>query len=292
MTSPGQIAGTAKDEAATQASRVAGTARDEVAGVASTATSAAGDVAGTAKQEVGNVVGTAAEQAKQLTGTVKEQAQQQVQQGSQKATEALRGLGKQLEEGDTSGLVGTVLSEASKRVQTFADSLEELGPQGLLEQASSYARRNPGTFLLGMAVAGFVTGRLTKGLSAGSGAGEQLALPPGPSSPGYGATGYADLGTSGYETSGAGLTGYGTGTDYGTGYTPSTDAGYTTGTGYTAGGYATGAEPVVPPVTPPTTPPYAGGSSTYGSAAPDLGTPYPETDQLPIPDGTTTRGAR
>lgn len=173
MTAPGQVASTAQGEAA----GVAGTAKDEASNVASTAVGAAGDVAGTAKQEVGNVLGETVGQVKDLTGQVKEQASQQLSTGSEKLTGSLRGLSEQLSNGDTSGLVGQVLSEAGTRLQGLADQLERKGPQGVLTDLQGYARRNPGTFLLGMAAAGFLTGRLVKGMT---GKDEQPALPTGP----------------------------------------------------------------------------------------------------------------
>ncbi len=162
MTASGQVSSTARGEAA----NVAGTAKDEAATVASSAVGAAGDVAGTAKQEVGNVLSESLEQAKDLTGQVKEQASQQLSSGSEKLTGSLRGLSEQLSNGDTSGIVGQVLSEAGTRVQSLADELERKGPQGVLSDLQDYARRNPGTFLIGMAAAGFLTGRLVKGVQA------------------------------------------------------------------------------------------------------------------------------
>lgn len=174
MTAPEQVASTAQE----QAGAVAGTAKDQAASVAQTATSAASEVTGTAKEQVGSVVGETAQQVKGLTSQVKEQAQQQVQSQTQFASQALRDLSKQLSEGDTSGMVGTVLAELGNRVQSFADVLEDKGPQGLLEDVRSFARRSPGTFMLGAALAGLVTGRLVKGLQAPK---EQLALPAGPS---------------------------------------------------------------------------------------------------------------
>lgn len=172
MTAPGQVASTAQGEA----TAVAGTAKDEAANVASTAVGAAGDVAGTAKQEASNVLGETVGQVKDLTGQVKDQATQQLSTQSEKLTGTLRGLSTQLSDGDTSGVVGQVLSEVGTRVQTLADHLEQVGPQGLLEEARDFARRSPGTFLLGMAVAGFAAGRLTKGLTAGK---QQSSLPGG-----------------------------------------------------------------------------------------------------------------
>lgn len=170
MTAPGHVASTAQGEAA----NVAGTAKEEAANVASTAVDAAGSVAGTTKQEIGNVLGEGLDQAKNLTGQVKEQASQQLNTGSEKLTGSLRGLSEQLSSGDTSGVVGQVLSEAGSRVQALADQLERKGPQGVLDDVQDYARRNPGTFLLGMAAAGFLTGRLIKGTQANN---AQPALP-------------------------------------------------------------------------------------------------------------------
>ncbi|CAN5305379.1 hypothetical protein BH24ACT10_BH24ACT10_18310 [soil metagenome] len=176
MTAPKQVASTAQGEAAA----VAGTAKDEAAHVASTAVGAAGDVAGTAKQEVGNVLAEGLDQAKNLTSQVKEQAGQQLSTGSEKLTGSLRGLSQQLDEGDTSGVVGQVLSEAGQRVQALADRLEQRGPEGILTDLQGYARRNPGTFLIGMAATGFLTGRIVKGLQSDSSSSQQPALPPSP----------------------------------------------------------------------------------------------------------------
>lgn len=178
MTAPGQIASTAQGEAAA----VAGTAKQEAAGVAATAAGAAGDVAGTAKQEAGNVLGETVEQARNLTEQVRQQAGQQVSAGSEKLTGTLRGLSEQLSNGDTSGVVGQVLTEAGQRIQGLADHLEQVGPQGLLSEAREYARRSPGVFLVGMAVAGFATGRIVKGLGAGRQA-SPPALPTAPVAP-------------------------------------------------------------------------------------------------------------
>lgn len=202
MTAPGHVASAAQGEAA----NVAGTAIDEAGNVASTAAGAAADVAGTAKQEAGNVLGETVEQAKNLTTQVKEQASQQISTGSEKLTGGLRGLSEQLANGDTSGVVGQVLSEAGTRVQSLADHLERVGPQGLVTELRDYARRSPGTFLVGMAFAGFATGRVVKGLSAGK---QQQALPPTTSPPvgtaaGAPLAGIAEPGigeTAGYATS-------------------------------------------------------------------------------------------
>ena len=162
MTAPGQVASTAKDQGA----EVLGTATDQAGTVASTAGGAAADVAGTAKEQAGNVVGEAVAQAKDLTSQVREQAVAQLGSQSDKLTSGLRTFSGQLSQGDTSGIVGQLLSEVGSRLETLTDHVERVGPEGLVEDLRSYARRNPGTFLLGAALAGLVGGRVAKGISA------------------------------------------------------------------------------------------------------------------------------
>jgi uncharacterized protein YjbJ (UPF0337 family) len=201
VTAPEQVASTAQE----QAGAVAGTARDQAASVAQTATSAAGEVTGTAKEQADSVVGETVAQARDLTGQVRQQATQQVSAQTQKATGALRDLSRQLHEGDTSGMVGTVLTEVGQRVQTFADALEQKGPQGLLEDVRRYARRSPGSFVVGAALAGLVAGRLGKGLTASSSSSSRQALPAGSRT-----TGLSGAGTVSGQT-------YGSSDDVGTG---------------------------------------------------------------------------
>ena len=179
MTAPRRTGSTAQE----QAGAVAGTARDQAASVAQSATSAAAEVSGTAKEQVSSVVGETVAQARDLSGQVRQQAAQQVSTQTENATTALRGVAKQLTEGDTSGMVGTVLTEVGQRVQGLADALERKGPQGLLDDVRRYARRSPGSFLVGAAVAGLVTGRLVKGMQPQPPQPERLALTAGQSGP-------------------------------------------------------------------------------------------------------------
>jgi hypothetical protein len=166
VTAPQQVASTAKDEAA----NVAGTTADQASQVAGAAGSAAADVASTAKAEAANVIGESLDQARDLVSTVRDQVGEQVSSQSDRLTQSLRGLSTQLAEGDTSGLVGQLLSEAGSRLSSLADYAERTGAQGIVNDLRSYARRNPGTFLLGAAVAGLVSGRVVKGISAGKSA--------------------------------------------------------------------------------------------------------------------------
>lgn len=162
MTAPRPVGSTAQDQSA----EVLGTAKDQAANVKASAVGAGSDVAGTAKEQAGNVVGETLAQAKDLTAQVKDQASQQLDMQSSKALESVRGVSSQLTAGDTSGMVGQFMTEAGQRLQSFSDYVERVGPQGVMEDVRRYARRNPGTFVLGAALAGLVSGRVTKGIKA------------------------------------------------------------------------------------------------------------------------------
>lgn len=61
---------------------------------------------------------------------------------------------------------GAIRSAADTSRQA-ARFLDERGAQGLLDSARDYARRKPGTFLLGAVVAGFLVGRVAKSATGG-----------------------------------------------------------------------------------------------------------------------------
>lgn len=246
MTAPQQVASTAKDEAA----NVAGTTAEQASQVAGAAGTAAADVASTAKAEAANVIGEGLDQARDLVSTVRTQVGEQVSSQGDRLTESLRTLSTQLSDGDTSGIVGQLLQEAGQRISSLADYAERTGPQGIVEDLRSYARRNPGSFLIGAAIAGLVSGRVVKGISAGKGSQPQLGTASQPTPIGGTAAGNPLAGVTVPE-----------GTGVAAGYAPSPlpDATYTP-------------EPVAYPSTSPaplTTPLGAGtyGTSTTGGTA-------------------------
>ena len=53
-------------------------------------------------------------------------------------------------------------SEASQRLRRLADRADELGPRGVVEEVSDFARRRPAAFLVGAGLAGIVVGRLAR----------------------------------------------------------------------------------------------------------------------------------
>lgn len=188
-------------------------ARDEAADVGRTAGDAGRQVAGTAAEQAANVAQEVKAQARDLVGEARGQVQDQARTGQQKAAEGIRALSQELREmadgPQQSGTVSEVARQASERADRLAEWLGQREPGDLLEEVRSFARRRPGAFLLGAAIAGVVVGRLTRGAvdaaRADSGPAPRHAYGPGytaaghlePTYPAHTAPGYT---TPGYTT--------------------------------------------------------------------------------------------
>lgn len=156
-------------------------AKDEATNVGQAAAQAGGQVASTAAEAGSQVASTAVDQAKEVAQETQRQAMNLVDQGrsqleeqattqQQKAAEGLSSLAEELRgmvSGtalSTSGPAHDLLRQATDKIEDFAGWLQNREPADLLDEVRSYARRKPGTFLLGAAVAGVVAGRLTSGV--------------------------------------------------------------------------------------------------------------------------------
>ncbi len=142
-------------------------ARDEATDVGRTAADAGRQVAGTAAEQAANVAQEMKTQARDLLGEARGQVQDQARAGQQKAADGIRALSQELREmadgSQQSGTVSEVARQAAERADGLADWLGRREPRDLVEEVRSFARRRPGAFLLGAAVAGVVVGRLTRG---------------------------------------------------------------------------------------------------------------------------------
>lgn len=155
-------------------------ATDGTQGTASTAADQGRRVAGTAKQETQNVAGTAAEQARSVMGDtvrqVSDQLNDQATSQRDRLSQTLRTLGEDLEQmaspgpGPDSGMATDLAREVSERVRALGSHLEGREPGQLLDEARDFARRRPGTFLLGALAAGVVAGRLFRATADGAAA--------------------------------------------------------------------------------------------------------------------------
>lgn len=69
---------------------------------------------------------------------------------------------------DQPGVASDLVRKAAERSSAVASWLDGRDPGSVLDEAKSFARKRPGTFLLLAAGAGVVAGRLARGLSAGA----------------------------------------------------------------------------------------------------------------------------
>jgi len=194
-----QVAGETKQAAGQAASEVKDTAKEQAQRVGSEA-----------KSQVRNV-------ASEVRGKVNEQARSQ----NDKLVGSIRQMADHLDEmrGERQDSpAAAVVSRVADGGRQMADYLDQHGPEGVLREVQDFARRRPGAFLATALAAGFVVGRLGKGVAK---ADENAGKP-----------------ASDSFSSRTPSTAYGT---TGTGY----DTGYTTGT--TTTGYQTGyVDPAVP----------------------------------------------
>lgn len=155
-------------------------AADRVKETASTAADEGRHVAGTAKEETKNVAGTAAEQARNVVSDSVRQVSDQVNDHAitqrDRLSQTLRSLGDDLEQmaaqgpGPESGMAVDLAREVSERARALGSHLEGREPGQLLDEARDFARRRPGTFLLGALAAGVVAGRLFRATADGAAA--------------------------------------------------------------------------------------------------------------------------
>lgn len=138
------------------------------------------DAADTAKQQGAEVASTAADEVKQVAGEAKAKATDlladvRTQVDEQSRTQ-LKGLASKLGElgdeldglisgdGQTDGAVTDLARQLSARTRALSNHLADREPSDLVADVRTFARRRPGTFILGAAAAGLVAGRLTRGV--------------------------------------------------------------------------------------------------------------------------------
>lgn len=128
------------------------------------------DLAQTAGEKVKDVGAEADRQARDLLGEAREQVRQQAGSQHRSLVESMRSLSDELDamttRNEQPGIATEVVSQARDRVHDVADWLDKRGPGDLLDEVRSLARRRPGAFLVGAALAGVVAGRLTRGAVA------------------------------------------------------------------------------------------------------------------------------
>ena len=234
---------------------------------------AAGDVAQTVGEEAKQVSREAKDQVRHLWGQTRRDLTDQAATQQTRVAGSLRELADQLgsmaESAEPDGMARGLVDDVARRAGDAASWLDQRDPGSLLEEARSFARQRPGTFLAIAAGVGVLAGRLSRSLV------DEARDPDG--SPDTTAAGRFS-GTDGGATNGS--PGYGTTAGgYGTGVT-----GATGGTGIPTATSRTASTTASTPVTAGAAPAaVAEGSATVpGHELPDA----PRSTQPIAPDGT------
>ena len=161
------------EDATAKVAATADTAKQEVAAVASDVKEHTQDVAAHAAEETKAVVAEGLEHAKALFLQSRSEMAQQASAQQEKVAGSLRSLIDEFEQmlagTQQQGLASQAVSTLSGHAQTAADFLEQRDFNGVIDEVTSFARRRPGAFLLGAALAGLVAGRMTRGLTSDAG---------------------------------------------------------------------------------------------------------------------------
>jgi len=165
-----QVASTAKE----QGQRVASTAKEQGQQVLRSTADQANEVVGTAKQQASEVAQQASAEARNLLDETRSRMEEQTAAGAAKLGENLSRLGTEalaLAEGrpaeapTVQGYVrrtGETLLDAADRAYGISDDVRTRGVGAVLADVQTFARRRPGVFLLGAAVAGVLAGRAVR----------------------------------------------------------------------------------------------------------------------------------
>ena len=145
---------------------VARTARDAGTDVASTARDAGADVGRAVKEEALQVAHTASDQAQQVGVGVRQRMREEVDRQHRQVADRVGTFAEELytmagERPDTPA--GELVGMLATRSRSFAEYLDQHGPDRVLHELQEFARRRPGTFIVAAVAAGFVVGRLGKG---------------------------------------------------------------------------------------------------------------------------------
>lgn len=120
----------------------------------------------TAKEEAANVAEQAKEQGRNLVDEARSQLDEQSRGQRDRLVSLLQGVGGDLDKMSSNapeGIARDLTQQLGRRVQEFGGRLDGREPSDLLEEVRRFARRRPGTFLLGAAIAGVAVGRFARG---------------------------------------------------------------------------------------------------------------------------------
>ena len=146
------------------------TAKHEASDLKDTAVSEAGHVADTAKGEAKAVATEVKNQAKDLYAQTQRELSDQAHLQQQRLASGLHSVSRELDSmtanAENPGLATDLLRQSSRRLASAGAWLGDRDPGSVLAEVKSFARRKPGTFIIGAAILGIVAGRLTRALAS------------------------------------------------------------------------------------------------------------------------------
>jgi hypothetical protein len=121
-----------------------------------------------AASEAGNVAGEGLHQVRHLADEAKGQLTEQSRTQRDRLVDTMRTFSGDLDkmangEAPSSGMASDLVRQAADRTRELYQRLESREPAQILDDVRDFARRRPGTFLLGSLAAGVVAGRLLRG---------------------------------------------------------------------------------------------------------------------------------
>lgn len=156
------------DDKKDQAKQTAGTAADEARQTGAVAKEEAAHVATTARDEAKNVVEESRQQVKNIADEALSQVDDQARVQRDRLVDVLRSVGDDIEKMANGqqvegGMAKDLARQLADRAHDMGRRMDGREPTELLDEVRSFARRRPGTFLLGALAAGVVAGRVTRG---------------------------------------------------------------------------------------------------------------------------------
>ena len=153
----------------TRAREAAGTVTNEV-------TDRASELKDTAAEHVGAVASEAKDQARNVMDQTRSEVGRQLDEQGRRMGKAVRQASQQLHSmagSSEPGVVTDITRQLGDGLESVARTVEQNGVQGIADDLRSFARRQPGLFLAGAGIAGFLVARLLRSgaMSASSGSG-------------------------------------------------------------------------------------------------------------------------
>ena len=143
-------------------------AKHQAGEVAKTASDAGKHLAGVAGEQAGQVASEATHQVKQLVQQTRGELTEQAATQQKRVASGLRSLSTELstmaQGSEQPGMATDLAQQAGERANAVASWLEEREPGHVVEEITRFARQRPGAFLALAAGAGFLVGRLGRGL--------------------------------------------------------------------------------------------------------------------------------